>query len=125
LIPDILERCCREIPSTLGAAVLDVSTGSVVGLTSRDESLDLVTIAPTLSDVVRRHISAMEALGGQTAGTEDLIFSTPRGALIVHRFGPALDRSYAIVLFAGRLANPGMARLVLATYEARLLEGIR
>lgn len=123
LIPEILERCCREIPSTLGAAVLDIPTGMVIGLSSRDESLDLVRLAPTLAEAVRRHLSALESLGG-ASGSEDIIFTTPRGCLIIHRFGASADHSYAIVLFAGRLANPGMARLVLATYESRLLEGI-
>lgn len=125
-IKHILERCCREIPATLGAAIIDVAAGAAIASLSLDEKLDLGRLAPTLAEAVRRHRSALEALSGDTGKTEDLILTTPRGSLLLHVFGgEGKIPLHAVVLAAGRLANPGMARLVLATYEARLLEELQ
>jgi hypothetical protein len=125
-IDALLERCCREVPTALGAAIIEVGTASAVAVTAADEALDLVGMAPALSEVARRHRSALEALGGGPPGqSEDLILTTSRGSLLLHVFGESEERSFLLVLAAGRAANPGMARLVLASYEGRLLEALR
>jgi hypothetical protein len=81
-------------------------------------------MAPFLADAARRHVSALDALGG-AAASDDLILTTPKGSLLLHLFGDAPERRHLIALAVGRLANPGMARLVLSSYEARLLELLR
>lgn len=121
----ILEKCCREVPAVLSTALIDVSTGTALSAITREEGFDLQRMAPVLAEAARRHQSALDTLGRQQAPSEDLIFSTPKGSLLLHLFGSSKEKLYLIAMAAGRVANPGMARLVLATYEAKLLDLLR
>ena len=121
----ILEKCCREVPSAFSAALIDASTGTAIDSVTRDEKFNLAQLAPTLADAAKRHQSALDTMGARQATSENLIITTNKGCLLLHLFGASKEQTYVIAMAAGRLANPGMARLVLAAYEARLLELLR
>jgi hypothetical protein len=121
----ILERCCREVPSAFSAALIDANTGAALGAVTRDERFNLAPMASSLAEAAKRHQNALETMGALHAPSENLIITTSKGSLLLHLFGSAKEQMYVIAMAAGRLANPGMARLVLAAYEARLLELLR
>jgi hypothetical protein len=118
----ILEKCCREVPSAYSAVLIDAASGTTIDAVTRDEKFNLAPMAGALSEAAKRHHSALEAVGTSHAPSENLILTTNKGSLLLHLFGSSKERTYIIAMAAGRLANPGMARLVLAAYEARLLE---
>jgi hypothetical protein len=121
----ILEKCCREVPSAFSAALIDASTGTAIDSVTRDEKFNLAQMAPALADAAKRHQNALDAMGARQAPSDNLIITTNKGSLLLHLFGGSKEQTYVIAMAAGRLANPGMARLVLAAYEARLLELLR
>jgi hypothetical protein len=118
----ILEKCCREVPSAYCAILIDTANSFTIEAVTREEKFNLVPLASTLAEAAKRHQSALEAMGTSHAPSENLILTTNKGCLLLHLFGSSKDRTFIIAMAAGRLANPGMARLVLAAYEARLLE---
>lgn len=121
----ILEKCCREVPSAFSAALIDATTGIALDTVTRDEKFNLAQLAPALAEAAKRHQSALDTMGARQAPSENLIITTNKGSLLLHLFGGSKEQIYVIAMAAGRLANPGMARLVLAAYEARLLELLR
>ena len=114
----IMEELTREIPDCIAAEVVSIDDGTPIVATSHDPTFDPDIAAAYFAEVVKITEKALEVLR-KGRRLEEVLLTTDEFYLIV-RILP--NTRFYVGLAMAKKGNVGMARMVMKTYEKRIVE---